>query len=109
MNEPQIKQLEAMELEREEKTVLDELLSIGYKMKSYSQLPSSSTSSLPPLRKEGSSHLLAEQMAQRLFTTKARTISSKQKWDISDWMRASVTANCQDYNLCTTRASQWRL
>jgi len=71
MNEPQIKQLEAYGIgERREdgfgrvavNWLEDEEFTVS--------LPSSSTSSLPPLRKEGSSHLLAEQMAQRLLEQK---------------------------------------
>jgi len=71
MNEPQIKQLEAYGIgERREdgfgrvavNWLQDEEFTVS--------LPSSSTSSLPPLRKEGSSHLLAEQMAQRLLQQK---------------------------------------
>ncbi|MEG4589464.1 CRISPR-associated protein Csx10 [Microcoleus sp. MOSTC5] len=70
MNESQIKQLEAYGIGERREDGFGRLTVNWLQGKKFTvSLPSSSTSSLPPLTKEGS-HLLAEQMAQRLLEQK---------------------------------------
>ena len=70
INESQIKQLEAYGIGERREDGFGRLAVNWLQGKKFTvSLPSSSTSSLPPLTKEGS-HLLAEQMAQRLLEQK---------------------------------------
>ncbi len=70
MNESQIKQLEAYGMGERREDGFGRLAVNWLQGKKFTiSLPSSTTSSLPPLTKEGS-HLLAEQMAQRLLEQK---------------------------------------